>query len=611
MARFADVDSSRVKIDETVERWKEQCLLKDGSLLFDDRPIWTAANLTDFRDRFLGEAAIYGGDLNFEQKLEKQLETASVEVRWLACEVLAVYFLFARIAISGDAKVGILDRVREPAGEDGDPPHWPLVRDAMYEGIGNPGGGYNIRRDFQVGYLIDFARRWKGLPADEQAQLLEDSWALRDFADQPEDDMPTREMRHILLHLLRADDFERISSRTHKQQIVDAFRGEFLDGEDGAPEDLDEQLLFIRGKLEELDAQPDAHNGILDFYRPPLSGIWAPGNWEEEGASDLDLLLYKKQLVFFGAPGTSKTHRTRELAAALIRRVALERGGAKKFFEDQEAVEKACQENVEWIQLHPGYGYEEFIRGLRLDGDKTVYVPGVLPQLVEKISAQDNDPLPFVLVLDEINRADLSRMFGEAFSLLESRDRPARLPGRNPGEEPEELTLPDDLYVIGTMNLIDQSVEQLDFALRRRFFWRPCGFQREPIIEVNRNRWADFAPKRYGWERAEDDIGQLADRAVELNAQIEASPHLGPQYVIGHTYYFDAAYFGGRWLQGRKMLQGGPFWTRRGKPQPPLEDLWTLSLEPVLAQYLEGIASEESETELERLRSVLMDGAAE
>lgn len=607
MARFVDPDGNRSQIDELVELWKQRCLLADGSLLLDDRAIWTAGHLQDFRDRFLGNL-LHGTEQDFEEKLSAQLETADLDVRWLACELVAVHFLFARNAISGERKLKILETIIAPIGGDR-PPGWERLAGAMHQGIGNPGSGYNIRRDLQVGYLLDFALRWKAVGADEQHRLLEDPWSLRDFADQPGNDMPVREMRHILLHLLRPDEFERMSSRTHKAQIVEAFRGEFLDQDPDAPEDLDEQLLHVRGRLEALDAQPDAHGGILDFYWPPLRGIWDPGSQAGEGASDMDLLLYKKQLVFYGPPGTSKTHRTSQLAHALIRRLALERWGAQRFFADQAQLAEILDHNVEWVQLHPGYGYEEFVRGLRLDGDSTVYVPGLLPRLVDRLrSEQDGDRLPIVLVLDEINRTDLSRMFGEAFSLLENRDRPARLPGVNPGDEAVELALPEDLYVIGTMNLIDQSVEQLDFALRRRFFWRPCGFERSPIIDVNHDRWGDHAPARYGWDRAAADIEQLADRAEELNREIELSTHLGGQYALGHTYYFDAAYFSGRWLQGRKYLSGGVLWDGRGRPRPPLEDLWSLSLEPVLAQYLEGIDADAAREELARLRAVLMTG---
>lgn len=574
-------------------------------MLFDDRAVWSLANLQDFRDRFTGSAAIYGTGENFEEKLEKQLADASDDVRLLAAELLVVHFLFAYVAIGTEAKIGIVRDAAGGAWEDG-MPGWELVEAALGEGIGNPGSGYNIRRDIQVSYLLDFAIRWKALNAEEQRAKLEGPWALREFADDAGEDVSVREMRHILLHLMHPEEFERISSGTHKQQIVDAFRGEFLDGDD-APEDLDEQLLRIRGALEDLGVQPDLASGTIDFYFPPLNGIWKPDADGEDGASDLSLLLHKKHLVFYGPPGTSKTHRTRALADSLIRRAALEKWGTKRFFAEQDRLAEMVKENIEWVQLHPGYGYEEFVRGLRLDGDRTLYAPGLLMRLVERMSRGDANGLPVVLVLDEINRTDLSRMFGEAFSLLENRRSSAVLPGINPDEEPVTLSLPDDLYVIGTMNLIDQSVEQMDFALRRRFFWRPCGFERGPIVDVNRERWSEYAPTRYGWDRAEKDIDRLADRAEQMNREIAASSHLGAQYALGHTYYFDAAYLIGTWLQGRKQLRGGVLWKKPGRPQPPLEDLWTLSLEPVLARYLEGIDPTTAREEIERLRDVLFD----
>lgn len=603
MARFVDPPRSRENIDQLVELWKERCLLGDGSLLFDGRAVWSLSHLQDFRGRFTGSAAIYGTGENFEEKLEKQLADASEDVRLLAAELLVVHFLFAYVAIGTEAKIAIVREAAGSAWED-EAPGWELVEAALGEGIGNPGSGYNIRRDIQVSYLLDFAIRWKALGLEEQQAKLKEPWALREFADDAGEDVKVREMRHILLHLLRPDEFERISSGTHKQQIVDAFRGEFLDG-DGAPEDLDEQLLRVRGALENLRVQPDLAGGTIDFYFPPLNGIWKPDADGEEGASDLTLLLHKKHLVFFGPPGTSKTHRTRALADSLIRRAALEKWGANRFFAEQERLAEMVEENIEWVQLHPGFGYEEFIRGLRLDGDRTVYAPGLLLRLVERMSRRDEDGLPVVLVLDEINRTDLSRMFGEAFSLLENRGSSAVLPGIDAGSAPVELSLPDDLYVIGTMNLIDQSVEQMDFALRRRFLWRPCGFEPGPIIDVNRERWPDYAPKRYGWDRAEEDIGRLAERAEALNREIASSNHLGEQYALGHTYYFDAAFLIGTWLQGRKQLRGGVLWRKPGKPQRPLEDLWTLSLKPVLDQYLEGIDPTAAREEIDRLRDVL------
>ncbi len=128
------------------------------------------------------------------------------------------------------------------------------------------------------------------------------------------------------------------------------------------------------------------------------------------------------------------------------------------------------------LRLHPAYSYEEFTRGPRLRGGKTVYEDGYLMRLVREIKdepVRDGEkPLPWVLMLDELNRAGLSRVFGEAFSVLEDRDSPVDLPGAEPAGPPPTLPLPGHLFVIGTMNPIDQSLEQIDFAPRRHFPWQ-------------------------------------------------------------------------------------------------------------------------------------------
>jgi 5-methylcytosine-specific restriction protein B len=605
LARFVDPGRTREKIDQVVDLWKERCLLEDGSLLFESRGVWTLANLREFLDRFL-TGAIEGTGQDFEEKLAIQLDDASADIRWLAAELLLVHFLFAYDSIGPGKKIEIIRHAAGTAWEE-EPPGWAAAEEAMHEGIGNPGLGYNVRRDYQLSYLTDFTIRFKELAPEERLAKLDDPWALEDFADDVSDNVPRREMRHILLHLLRPDEFERISSGTHKRHIAEAFAEEFLGGDD-APEDLDRRLLRIREGLAEAGArQPDLQPGEIDHYYSPLHGVWDPGSETGEGTGDLELLTYKKQLVFYGPPGTSKTYRTRALAETLIRREALKRWGVKAFFERQDELTQRTGESIEWVQLHPGYGYEEFIRGLRLQGERTVYAPGLLLRLVDRMAERSaDDALPVVLVLDEINRSDLSRMFGEAFSLLENRGTTVVLPGVDVDADPVELRLPQDLYVIGTMNLIDQSVEQLDFALRRRFFWRSCGFQREAIIAVNRERWAGSVGKKYGWDRGAEDIERLADRAEQLNRQIAASNHLGPQYALGHTYYFDAAFFIGKFLEGIKRLQGGVLWTASGKPRQALNDLWSLSLEPVLRQYLEGIDPVSASEEIARLRATLL-----
>ena len=167
------------------------------------------------------------------------------------------------------------------------------------------------------------------------------------------------------------------------------------------------------------------------------------------------------------------------------------------------------------------------------------------------------------MILDELNRTDVSRLFGELFSLLEDRDQSIDLPALDDTNRARSITLPEDLFFIGTMNLIDQSVEQLDFALRRRFLWLRSGFVQELIAPVVEQKWAALRDdvdvglrvRHNPFERFGEEIDLLADRAAALNAEIADSNLLGEQYSIGHTYFFDIAGLIARWPRVRPRGQ--------------------------------------------------------
>ena len=264
MARYAMEGIGRDRVDAVFSRWVEECLRADRSLLFDDRHVWTPEHLDEFRERFL-ENPLLGTEQNFLEKIETQLRGASDEVRLVAAEAVAVYLLCAWKIIGPPEKARMTKAVAAPINLE-QAPRWHSLVEAFSQGIANPGPGYNIHRDLQVGYLLDFALRWKRLEQARQEELMASPWSLRDFADDTE--LPVREMRHMLLHLLKPDDFERISSTDHKRRIVKAFRDENLSPYHDAPSGLDEQLLFIRRKLEE--ARGPAGDGILDFYEAPF-----------------------------------------------------------------------------------------------------------------------------------------------------------------------------------------------------------------------------------------------------------------------------------------------------------------------------------------------------
>lgn len=116
------------------------------------------------------------------------------------------------------------------------------------------------------------------------------------------------------------------------------------------------------------------------------------------------------------------------------------------------------------------------------------------------------------------------------------------LAGFDADQEPDELVIPPDLYVIGTMNEIDQSVETLDFALRRRFLWRECPFERDTLLGIIADRWEGDV-RRFVYDDAAEQMERLADHAERLNAQIGNSEELGHQYQVGHTYFADITSF--------------------------------------------------------------------
>lgn len=216
------------------------------------------------------------------------------------------------------------------------------------------------------------------------------------------------------------------------------------------------------------------------------------------------LLQTRQQIVFYGPPGTGKTY----LAGKIARFLAGEEHG----------------DHVKTVQFHPSYAYEDFFEGYRpakFDGDKVGFnlEPGPLRRIAAEASLDGNRDKPYFLIIDEMNRGNLAKIFGELYFLLEYRDQGINLQ-YNPHQT---FVLPPNLFIIGTMNTSDRSIAMVDAAIRRRFAFVELHPQEGLISGM--------------LERFLETTGQPALRAELLNALNSEIGTTKRDLMIGPSYF--------------------------------------------------------------------------
>lgn len=217
----------------------------------------------------------------------------------------------------------------------------------------------------------------------------------------------------------------------------------------------------------------------------------------------VSLVKSKKNIILQGAPGVGKTFAAKRLAYSMM--------GVKD------------PNRVMMVQFHQSYSYEDFIMGFRPFENGFKLKHGVFYEFCKRAEVDsDND---YFFVIDEINRGNLSKIFGELFMLLESDKRGVALQLLYADEK---FSIPENLYIIGMMNTADRSLAMLDYALRRRFAF----FNLKPAFESD-------GFKSYQQSLNNDKFNKLIECIKQLNLAIKSDETLGEGFCIGHSYFCD------------------------------------------------------------------------
>ena len=500
-----------------MERIRETALVRFDSLFTPERKLWTEPQLRRFHTLFVERFDEGAG--SFLEKFRRQLDGADDDGYQLAAELLYVQQFFT--SLSGpEKKVENVRAVLAWCARGVPIPDW--APSALKVGIAGD-QSFNQHRPFHLGWLNEFLLRWHTVGEKERQRLLQDPWAFRDLAREVEfAEGAHQPMREAWLFIVFPDWFESISSRKDKKLIQAAFKDRLPNG---ITQNIDADLLEIRKRLMQDNGGKD-----ISYYRPPLIDEWrvekrkatpstaksiappaTPGmpaavDDLESISADLlleppgmlrewaELLLEGRQVIFQGPPGTGKTLIARRLATAVA----------------------GSLDRVELVQFHPSYAYEDFVEGFRPTGSGFELKDGPIKRLAKRAAAAAGDR--FVLLIDEINRGNLAKVFGELYFLLEYRDESITLQ-----YSPDRFRLPANVYIIGTMNTADRSIALLDMALRRRFRFVDLVPDQPPLKGLLRRFLDRNAPV----------MAFLADMVDDVNQELK-DPHasIGPSHFL-------------------------------------------------------------------------------
>ncbi len=522
------------------EKWKQQCLLNGGSL-FTEESLWTRENFGQLRTIFDEDTDWPRNAPQFYDTLEHRLDPLPPVAKQLCAEMIWIFYLIV-LNPNREKKIEHIKRVWEWS-EVELPDATETLSAILKQGIVNTPQPYIQYRGLEFRFIITTMFNWFSL--EDRKSLLTVPWRFADWLDN-RDHRKNRHFRHAFLFLLFPDSFEPILPEENKKAIVLFYAKKWNEDLLTNDEDsvaIDIALLKIRERLEA--EHPDEE---VNFYISPFNK-WRPTTEDDQHSQDnetlsvpevketasfysidnilaegcflerekletiLQRLSDKKNLILQGPPGTGKTWLAKKLAFA--------------------AIGKRDEDKIRPVQFHPNLSYEDFVRGWRPSGDgKLDLVDGPFLQMIN--TAKDDPESEYAIIIEEINRGNPAQIFGEILTLLESdkRNEAEALELSYRKREGERVYIPENLYVIGTMNVADRSIAMVDFALRRRFAFVDL----EPVFG---SVWRDWVHDQC--KIGEEILSQVEERMNALNKQIAEDSNLGAQFRVGHSYVTPSA----------------------------------------------------------------------
>ncbi|SFI48804.1 5-methylcytosine-specific restriction enzyme B [Collimonas sp. OK307] len=500
MSRYNPKQNSGA-VFNAAEEFKNRALI-DCDSIFGFQKIWVPENFTHLIKHYVNNP-LEGEQGNLVAKLRQQLRPCPPGSIALFAEIYWI-LLLGPTNLRAERKRERIRHVWAMASPpiSSFPPNFSnsvFLNDQALSGLGSAGPGFNLYQWKELQFAVIAFQDLMSQTPDTRKQLLDDPWAFARWLDHFQE-ADGRQFYHCLCHVLFPDEFERIFSEKDKAR---AARSPVLGISPSSVTDRpsrDQALFAARQVLEQEKGSLE-----IDFYEDPpillrtktpktakideffmpvidpetiLQQMVLEGDDETDGAAEIEWEPLNQ--IYFGPPGTGKTH-------------AMEKLRVERYSEG---------EHIEFVSFHPSYSYEDFVEGFRPEpgkggqlGDRPVKGPFRL--ICERAHAYPEDR--HTLFIDEINRANVAKVFGELITVLETSKRCA--PGAKVEGLPasvrlqysgDKLAVPRNLDIIASMNTADRSVTAIDHALRRRFEFIECPADPE-LIEPSKVGTVDLS----------------------------------------------------------------------------------------------------------------------